>query len=530
MVKREQSKTTREYSPPAAGNNAIDSVITLFKEKKFTFITISILILLMLIYLGINFYSIINISFIEDDWFIIERAGMIKDDPWSFFSLTFNGFYRPIGYNLPSILFLIIRFNPVVFHFINLSLHLLTGIFLFRFARKFFDFFTGLISAVLYVSYPTVMIAIGFTSSTFQDELSTLFFILTLLFSYRAGAEQQRKKPYLVPALVLLLGAFCKDSWMGLIPALIVMDWVNYKDSRIKERLRRLWVFLIPSVTIILKLLLVNMEIMQSNMLSYMGANITFNNLLYGFTLPFLPFEIFDKTNIFNIIRVFAPIILFVVCLVLMKEYRLKILILIVAFIGVLLSQLPAPLENYIFGWAHLFPLIAFSSILIAALIRFIGNKLKDNYLYWILAPILIILFIYTSHPTSEMLKNIITDLSKEQSAKVISFKRFARSLPNDALIYSFTGPNYYVAREVCIGPKMDFYQIALGKKENREGKGFLAGNPNFLKTKLKLVGYQPNFRAISFINNKWYDKTNELRDWLNQDIPFPREVFFGEN
>lgn len=493
-------------------------------------IILAVSLLLGITYCLITASNLFGTTFIEDDWFFIERAGMIKDNPFSFFTLTFSGFYRPLGYNLPSIIFLMVGLNPLFFHVLDLCVHLLTGALLFLLARKMFDPITGVLAFILYITFPSIVISVGFSSSLFQDELSTLFFILTLLFLYRANPEPQRSKNYLVPALFLFIGALCKESWLGLIPAIILMDWVNYKKASFKERLQRLWVFSLPIITLIAKFVFADMSRMQSGFARLVGENLNIQNVIYGLSLPFLPWEIFEDTSIFNFMRLIAPLIFIILPLFLIKAHRFKITVIIVAFMGLFLSQLAASLNNYLFGWAHLFPLLAFGSILIASTLRGIAIKLKDSPVFWIIAVIAVTGFIRASYPTTEMLSNLVKELSHEQQVKYSGFRQIIRGFPDDANIYSFSGPNYYVAREAFIKPSMDFCQIAPGKKENREVRGLIAGTPIFLKTKLKLVGDQPNFKAISYQNNKWVDKTAELRDWLNQDVPFPIATFLGEH
>ena len=172
-----------------------------------------------------------------------------------------------------------------------------------------------------------------------------------------------------------------------------------------------------------------------------------------------------------------------------------------------------------------MFPLLVFSSMLISSTIRNLGNRFHEKMYFWLPASFVVLLLIGASYPTSQMLTDVIKDLSSGYSDWLRGAKVLVRSFPEDANIYSFSGLNYYVAKEVILGPKMNYWNIAIGKKIVGEMKGFLTGSPDYIKSELKPVAYQPNFRAISYKYGKWEDLTDVIQDWISKEEPFPESL-----
>lgn len=495
-------------------------------NNKLALILKLLLVIATLCYLVVLIAPICRTTFIEDDYFFIERASQIQESPFSFFTLSFNGFYRPLGYNLPSLIFLIIGYNSFVFHVIGFLIHILTAFILYLFLRKLLNSTTGFLAAILYAVFPHAFTAVGFASCLYQDELSALFFILTLLVQLRTDPEKLDKKSYLLPAVLLLLGSWCKDSWMGMIPAVCVMDWVNYPRSKLRERLHRLWVFSIVLITILLRLIFVDTNQILHSSRYYMEENLTIENILYGFTLPFLPWEISDNASWTNAFRLIAPLGLIIVSLLIKPDYRLKILVLTISFLGVFITLTSAPLTNWFWGWAHLFPLVAFSTAIMAHVVITIASKLKKEWFVLSIISIVVFIFAICSYTTSRDVAGVISNDSRYNEIKLRGFANLIKTFPVDADIYSTGGPPHFLTQTTFLEPEMSFTVVAIGKKTaNREEKGWISGTLPFVRDCLSKKIDDKRFRLIIYTNKKWIDLTEAFKNSINEGTILPAEL-----
>ena len=377
--------------------------------------------------------------FIRDDYLFLDLgAFMRQQDPLAFLTATCIGWWRPIALLLPALGYLVFGFNPLPFHVLAYIIHLLTGLVLVILCRKFFDLKVGLIAFTIYITSPISFSNVGWMLGAIEDETATLFYLLALFTQFRINAEQQ-KGPYILPAIFLVLGSFCKITWLGLIPVMLYMDWVNYPKSRLAQRFLRFAPFPIFIPTLFLNLLFIGFDHLGGSFMPNFITFFTANNLIKGAFFAFIPIDVFQHISDWFYLMLLIPVVFFLFALILNVKKRLVISI-GVAFVGTLailgLAQIQKDPVGWVMGWRHLTPLIGFAAILVSLIIVGLIKRLKLHIAGWGMAIVLLAAYIYSGLP---MKGNIGEEVAKEEQNNRLEIRNFValcRSFPIGSELY----------------------------------------------------------------------------------------------
>ncbi len=310
-----------------------------------------------------------NAYFIRDDYLFLDLgAFMRQQDPFAFLTATCIGWWRPIALVLPALVYLLFGLNPLPFHVLAYLIHLLTGITLVLLCRKFFDVRIGLIAFAIYIAAPISFSNVGWMLGAIEDETATMFYLLALYSQLRLNPKE-KPGPYYLPALFLVLGSFCKITWLGLIPALLFMDWVNYPKSRLVQRFIRFTPFLIFIPTLFLNFVFIGFEHLGGSFLPNFNDYFIARNIIRGAFLSFIPIDMFLYIKSWFRVIIIIPVAFFLLAL-LFTKLKSRMIAIGVSYLGILAILGLAQIQNHplgwIMGWRHLTPLVGFAAIILA--------------------------------------------------------------------------------------------------------------------------------------------------------------------
>jgi hypothetical protein len=391
------------------------------------------------IYDFINLLPLFNAFFIRDDYLFLDLgAFMRQQDPLAFLTATCIGWWRPIALLIPALGYLLFGFNPFPFHVLAYSIHLLSGITLLLLCRKFFDLKVGLIAFMIYITAPISFSNVGWMLGAIEDETATIFYLLALYTQFRVNPDHKNGS-YILSTIFLVLGSFCKITWLGLIPVMLYMDWVNYPKSPLTQRFHRFVPFLILIPTLFLNFLFIGFDRLGGSFMPNFTAFFTANNLIKGAFFAFIPIDVFQHLSDWFYLMLLIPIIFFLLALILNVKKRLVISV-GVAFVGTTailgLAQIQKDPEGWMMGWRHLTPLIGFAAIVVALIIVGLIRRLKMHIAGWGMAIVLIGAYIYSGLP---MKGNIGNEVAKEEQNHRQEIRRFitlCRSFPSASELY----------------------------------------------------------------------------------------------
>jgi hypothetical protein len=269
-----------------------------------------------------------------------------------------------------------------------------------------------------------------------EDETAALFYLLALYSQLRVN-PQEKTGPYYLPALFLVMGSLCKITWLGLIPALLFMDWVNYPKSRFAQRITRYLPFLVFIPTLFLNFLFIGFSNLGGSFLPNFNEHFIARNLIPGSFYSFIPVDIFLKN--FYQIAVVVPILFFVLAVLFTRE-KSRTFAIVIAYIGTLgilgLAQISKNPVGWMMGWRHLTPLVGFAAMIMAVSIVGIIDKLRMGYAGWIVAIVLLLSLIWSGFPMKRTLKEDILNEGIIYRKVTNSFNILCQSFPKQTEIY----------------------------------------------------------------------------------------------
>ena len=118
--------------------------------------------------------------------------------------------------------------NPLLYHITNLALHLLSVSFVFLILRRFFDLKIAAVCTLLFAIHPLQTEAVGWLAGR-KDLLASMFFLA----STHTYLSNKRK----ISIALFLCGLLSKVSVFPLPLCLILIDWVQENDIRMKDKL-----------------------------------------------------------------------------------------------------------------------------------------------------------------------------------------------------------------------------------------------------------------------------------------------------
>jgi hypothetical protein len=387
----------------------------------------------------IKLLPLFNAFFIRDDYLFLDLgAFMRQQDPLAFLTATCIGWWRPIALLLPALIYLLFGFNPLPFHITAYIIHLLTALLLILLCRKFFNLRVGLLAFIIYMTSPISFGDVGWMLGAMEDETATFFFFLALFTQLRLQPQEHRG-PYYIPALFLVLGSFCKITWLGIIPVLLFMDWVNYPQSSLGQRIIRFLPFLIFIPTLFLNFLFIGFDYLGGSFIPSFTQFFTARNLIFGSFISFIPLDLFTHNNIYNLFLCFVPII-FLALAMLFGNIKRRVAAICVAYLGTLailgLTQIQNDPVGWIMGWRHLAPLVGFAAVLIALTLGGLMDKLGWGVAGWMLPIALLAALVWSGLPMKKVLRGEVEKEGQDYRQIMRDFKVLCRSLPPKSEVY----------------------------------------------------------------------------------------------
>jgi hypothetical protein len=357
----------------------------------------------------IKLLPLFNTYFIRDDFLFMDLgAFMRQQDPLAFLTATCIGWWRPIALLLPALGYLIFGFNPLPFHIMAYIIHLLTALLLILLCRKLFDLKIGLMAFIIYVVSPISFGDVGWMLGAMEDETATFFFFLALYTQLRLKSDEH-KGPYYLPAFFVVLSSFCKITWLGLMPVLLFMDWVNYPKSAFGQRIVRCLPFLVIIPILFLNILFIGFDHLRGGIIPSYLEFFTARNLVVGSFLSFIPFDLYAYIKDHYLLMSLIPIAVFLLAL-LSSKGKMRVAAMGVAYLGTLAIMGLTPIQNeplgWIMGWRHLAPLVGFAAILIALTLSGLMDRLKWRLISWLLPIVLMAALIWSGLPMKNTLRS----------------------------------------------------------------------------------------------------------------------------
>jgi hypothetical protein len=329
--------------------------------------------------------------FFQDDTKILYGVSS-EDMPQGILTFTYVGWWRPIGFGLPMFINWLLGLSPLVFHILGLCIHFAVGVTLFWFARRLFSTQIAWLAAIFYLLSLNGISSVGFPINAFQDGLFTCFLLLGwgLMFP-NAKKQDATPKLYLPSAIFILVAALCKDSWLGALPVILLSDWILVRNSKIKDRLKRLAPFLILIAVPVLRF--VFLDFFVSAMFRYFRVGFYFANLLDGFMVSFLPVIGLYINQKWHYLLV-LPVLVIMGTSLFSGFNRARIVLIILMFGSILLILW---ITFFSFFWIDIrvASLAALSAILLALGLTALSRLIKNDYLVSFLIILLSFAFYY---------------------------------------------------------------------------------------------------------------------------------------
>jgi len=152
----------------------------------------------------------------DDTQHFLLNSALLKGEWWAFWQRSYYGLYIPATYTIWTWLYAVWA-DPLAFHLLNLLLHLLNGVLVFRLARPHLSENNALFVTAIFYLHPLQVESVAWISGG-RDLLAAFFALLALttLQSRRLGAAWAVGTPLFVFAL------FCKPH-LVLLPVVVWM-------------------------------------------------------------------------------------------------------------------------------------------------------------------------------------------------------------------------------------------------------------------------------------------------------------------
>ncbi len=277
--------------------------------------------------------------FFWEDFNILNMGAQMRSNPLAPFTSDYIGWWRPLGFGLPGLMYLIFDLWRLPHHIIGFLIHLFTAISAAYLIKRLFFTRAALLTYILCITSPIVVCTTGFVVIGYEDALATSLIMIALARQLRRKkADKLVEHPYWFPSILFLCAALCKETWIVFIPVTIIVDFINYPTSPIIKRIKRLVVFILPFVTILLRVTILGYSYVIKEQSKYLNIIFSFDNVLRVATLPFLPNhipnDIFQEVLPLSWLRLFAPILIITFVFILaQKERKLGVIALMVAYV-----------------------------------------------------------------------------------------------------------------------------------------------------------------------------------------------------
>jgi len=344
-----------------------------------------VLAVLATIYFFITVLPLFNTYFIADDIFTLDDSPPVREHPFSFLSVTFmDMWWRPLMFGITSYFYLLVGLNPVAFHWFGLILHLGGSFSLFFFIKRLFNVRSALIAYILYMISPVMVGSVGFVTDMIEDELAAIFVFLALGFAIPKAARKVMKRPYYFSSIFMVCAALCKESALGIMPAIFYLDWINYPVDAFGKRIQRLLPYGSLMLIFPLRLMFVGFNVLYSSSTTVFGSNFSFLNILWTMILAFFPIMLQSSQQILNWFLALVPLSFVIVAFILSDGRRNKMLFLTIALAGALSVLSSIALYHaygagnvWLYQWIRMPTLVGIAACIIALICEEVMNRAK---------------------------------------------------------------------------------------------------------------------------------------------------------
>lgn len=178
--------------------------------------------------IGFSFVSYDDLTYVAENPYVMSGGG----NPLTF---VWSANWHPLTWASHRLDVVLFGPNPGMHHFVNLILHCLITVLVFRVVvRLGFDGFVACLVAALFAVHPMHVESVAWVSER-KDLLCALFWMLTIL-AYVWYAERRSLPRYFVVFLMFTLGAMSKPMIVTLPIVLILVDYLR-GEVRIRDKL-----------------------------------------------------------------------------------------------------------------------------------------------------------------------------------------------------------------------------------------------------------------------------------------------------
>ena len=346
------------------------------------------------------------------------------------FSHEFVGMYVPFTMLSYHFNILLSGYNPFSFLLLNIILHLINSILVFKLANNFLkNPIYSLIVSLIFAVHPMNVEGVSWISAR-SNVLFSLFYLLALLqyLNYR----KTRKTKQLIYTLGLFLGScFSKSAAVSFPLIIIAFDWYFDNSILIKKQLNKIPFLLISLLFGILTIYfrsksnhLIDLSSIYSSVDRVFFVFYSFDFYLFKIFFPFdlNPFYIYpEKTNeLLPLIYYLSPLFLLIggTVIFLNNKHKKDLIFIIVCYTSLVFLILKfIPVGNQIVADRYAYLPIAFLGI---GIYKILENSINNKIIY-IISTGIILIFSFFSFNQNKIWENSITlcDCMIEKNANV---------------------------------------------------------------------------------------------------------------
>lgn len=257
-----------------------------------------IFILLILAYITVlSFYPALSAGFINlDDTAMLTYNQYVRslsaDNIIGIFSNYHYKLYHPIVTLSYAIEYHFFKFDPFIYHFTNIILHLLnTFLVFFIFKKLTKSFAVSYIVSILFAVHPAHAEAVAWVSSR-KDLLYSLFYLSSVLFYLKLSETAYKTKIFLLSLLFFILSCMSKPMAVTLPVVLALIDYYqnNLTLKKIKNYIPFILISIIFAVITVLGYYSPEQKssyTLYSEILYILNAHFNILWYLYNFIFPF---------------------------------------------------------------------------------------------------------------------------------------------------------------------------------------------------------------------------------------------------
>ncbi len=195
--------------------------------------------------------SLFNQADIWDDYYYLSINPLIKSLSWhnikEMFSTPYLANYQPLTIISYAFEYQFFKLTTWVYHFDNIIIHLLNTALLFWFVNKLTSKLpVAFITALLFGIHPLHVESVTWVSER-KDVLYAFFFILGMM-TYLKYTVAKEKKYYIFTLVLFVFSCLSKGMAVTFSAILILIDYLRYKEFKLKMLLDKIPFFIISII------------------------------------------------------------------------------------------------------------------------------------------------------------------------------------------------------------------------------------------------------------------------------------------